>query len=231
MGVVDAAARGSVTLWRHAEASDRPTVSRTIHDRRGAAMQIVQRSDRHLGQSLRVLELSRVIGTRNVELPTAWARPHEDVVVAFDRFSPTNWQAHLASTDGDVLLAFPWHDHADLLLGGFESREFPIHADEDAWSVVVEGWWAWVKADGPHVYVAECDGDELARIRRPHKLDLRSPGLVTVDHVDFSWSRVPRVAYDRAWQDAIDTCHAGRPSPVGEWISEEPGDRRLRLSF
>jgi hypothetical protein len=194
-------------------------------------MQIVQRSDRHLGQSLRVLELSRVIGTRNVELPTAWARAHEDVVVAFDRFSPTNWQAHLASTDGDVLLAFPWHDHADLLLGGFESREFPIHADEDAWSVVVEGWWAWVKADGPHVYVAECDGDELARIRRPHKLELRSPGLVTVDHVDFSWSRVPRVAYDRAWQDAIDTCHAGRPLPVGEWISEEPGDRRLRLSF
>jgi hypothetical protein len=31
------------------------------------------------------------------------------------------------------------------------------------------------------------------------------------------------------WQDAIDACRAGRPSPVGEWISDHPGDRRMRL--
>jgi len=193
-------------------------------------MQIVQKSS-HSDQSLRVLELSRAIGTRNIDLPTAWARPHEDVVVAFDRFSPTNWQAHLASTEGDVLLAFPWHDHADRLLGGYQSGEFPIAADDDPWSALVEGWWGWVKADGPQVYVAECDGDEIARIRRSHKLEHRGSGLVAVDNVEFSWSRVPRVAYDRAWQDAIDACRAGYPSPVGEWISEAPGDRRLRLSF
>jgi hypothetical protein len=193
-------------------------------------MQIVQRSS-PTDQSLRVLELSRAIGTRNIDLPIAWARTHEDVVVAFDRFSPTNWQAHLVSTEGDVLLAFPWHDHAERLLGGWESGEFPIHAGEDAWSALVEGWWGWVKADGPLVYVAECDGDELGRIRRAHKLEHRGPGLVAVDNVAFSWSRVPRVAYDRAWQDAIDACRAGWPSPVGEWISEAPGDRRLRLSF
>ena len=193
-------------------------------------MQIVQRSG-HVDQSLRVLALSRAIGTRNIDLPIAWARPHEDAVVAFDRFSPTNWQAHLASTEGDVLLAFPWHDHADRLLGGYQSAEFPIHGDEDPWSALVEGWWGWVKADGSHVYVAECDGDEIDRIRRVHKLEHRCPGLVAVDNVEFSWSRVPRVAYDRAWQDAIDTCRAGWPSPVGEWISEEPGDRRLRLRF
>jgi hypothetical protein len=93
-------------------------------------MQIVHGSDRHLGRSLRVLELSRSIGTRNIDLPLAWARPHEDVVVAFERFSPTNWQAHLVSTDGEVLLAFPWHDHADRLLVGSENGEFPIPADE-----------------------------------------------------------------------------------------------------
>jgi hypothetical protein len=193
-------------------------------------MQIVQRSS-HTDQALRVLELSRAIGTRNIDLPTDWARPHQDVVVAFDRFSPTNLQAHLASTEGDVLLAFPWHDHADRLLGGYQSGEFPIQADEDPWSALVEGWWGWVKADGPQVYVAECDGDAIDRIRRAHKLEHRSPGLVAVDSVEFSWSRVPRVAYDRAWQDAIDACRAGWPSPVGEWISEAPGDRRLRLSF
>jgi hypothetical protein len=193
-------------------------------------MQIVQRSS-HTDQALRVLELSRAIGTRNIDLPTDWARPHQDVVVAFDRFGPTNLQAHLASTEGDVLLAFPWHDHADRLLGGYQSGEFPIQADEDPWSALVEGWWGWVKADGPQVYVAECDGDAIDRIRRAHKLEHRSPGLVAVDSVEFSWSRVPRVAYDRAWQDAIDACRAGWPSPVGEWISEAPGDRRLRLSF
>ena len=197
----------------------------------GAAIQIVQRSDRHLGRSLRVLELSRSIGTRSIELPIDWARPHEDVVVAFDPFSPTNWQAHLVSTDGEVLLAFPWHDNADRLLLGPWNRELPIHADEEVWDALVEGWWACVMADGPHVYLAECDGDELSRIRRGRRLEHRSPGLVAVDNVEFSWNRVPRVAYDRAWQDAIDTCRAGRPSPVGEWISEAPEDRRLRLRF
>jgi len=192
-------------------------------------MQIVQKFG-HV-ESLRVLELRRGIGTRNVDLPIAWARPHEDVVVAFDQFSPTNWQAHLASTDGDVLLAFPWHDHADRLLGGYQSGEFPIQAEEDSWSALVEGWCAWVKADGPQVYIAECDGDAIEHIRRPHKLEQRSPGLVAVDTVEFSWSRVPRVAYDRAWQDAIDSCRAGWPSPVGEWVADAPGDRRLRLRF
>ena len=194
-------------------------------------MQVVQRSDRHLGRSLRVLELSRSIGRRSIDLPLAWARPHEDVVVAFDPFSSTNWQAHLVSTEGDVLFAFPWHDHADRILLGRENGEFPIQADEQVWDALVEGWWAWVKADGQHVYVAECDGDEIHRIRHARKLEHRSPGLVAVDSVEFSWNRVPRVAYDRAWQDAIDTCRVGQPSPVGEWISETPSDRRLRLRF
>lgn len=178
-----------------------------------------------------MLELSRPIGIRSIDLPLAWARPHEDVVVAFERFSSTNWQAHLASTDGEVLLAFPWHDHADRILLGSENGEFPIQADEEVWNALVEGWWAWVKADGLYVYVAECDGDEIHRIRRARRVERRSPGLVAVDNVEFSWNRVPRVAYDRAWQDAIDTCCAGWPSPVGEWISEAPDDRRLRLRF
>jgi hypothetical protein len=178
-----------------------------------------------------VLTLPRSLGTRSIDFPVAWARPFEDVVVAFERFGPTNWQAHLVGTDGVVLLAFPWHDHADRILLGSENGEFPVRADEQGWEILMEGWWAWVRADGSHVYVAECDGDRIHHIRRARKLELRSPGVVAVDGVDFSWSRVPRVAYDRAWQDAIDTCRAGWPSPVGEWISEAPADRRLRLCF
>ena len=191
-------------------------------------MPIVQRSGRELGQSLRILELSRAIGTRSVDLPTAWARSHDDVVVAFEHFSESNWLAHLVSSDGDVLLAFPWHDHADEVLHRWDSKEFPIHADEE-WTALVDGWWAWVHADGLHVYLAECDGDKLGSIRRARKLHQQGPGLVTVDGVEFSWNRVPRVAYERAWQDAIDACRAGRPSPVGEWISDDPADRRMRL--
>jgi hypothetical protein len=194
-------------------------------------MQIAQKSDRRTGGTLRVLDLSRAIGRRHIDLPVAWARPHEDVVIAFELFSPSNWQAHLASTDGHVLLAFPWHDHADRILLRPYSAEFPVHADDEVWEARQEGWWGWVKADGPHVYVAECDGDAIDRIRRSHKLDHRSPGLVAVDNVEFSWSRVPRVAYDRAWQDAIDTCYSGQPSPVGEWLSDTPDDRRLHLFF
>ena len=118
-----------------------------------------------------MLELSGWIGHRSIELPVDWARPYEDVVVAFDLFNPTNWQAHLVSTDGPVLLAFPWHDNADRILLGHRSREFPVHADEEAWDALEEGWWAWVKADGPHVYIAECDGNKIDRIRRTRKLD------------------------------------------------------------
>jgi hypothetical protein len=191
-------------------------------------MQIVQRSGREVGQSLRILELGRAIGTRSIDLPTAWARSHDDVVVAFEDFGAGNWLAHLVSSDGDVLLAFPWHDHADQVLHRWDSREFPIHADEE-WTALVDGWWAWVHADGSHVYLAECDGDKLGSIRRARRLQQESPGLVTVDGVEFSWNRVPRVAYERAWQDAIDSCRAGRPSPMGEWISDDPGNRRMRL--
>ena len=114
------------------------------------------------------------------------ARSHEDVVVAFDRYEPTNWQAHLVSPDGDVLLAFPWHDNADRTLLGPRSGDFPIHADEEAWDALEEGWWAWVKADGPYVYIAECDGDMIHGIRRTRKLEHRSPGLVAVGNVEFS---------------------------------------------
>ena len=194
-------------------------------------MQIVQKQERQLEGSLRVLELPRAIGTRHVDLPRAWARPHEDVAVAFELFSATTWHAHLVSTEGDVLLAFPWHDHADRILLRPFSAELPIHAEEEAWEARAEGWRAWVMAEGPHVYIAESDGDRIDRIRRIHKLEHRSPGLVAAGNVEFTWNRVPRVAYDRAWQDAIDTCNAGRPSPVGEWISDEPHDRRLRLRF
>jgi hypothetical protein len=176
-----------------------------------------------------VLGLSGLIGTRNIELPIAWAQPHGNVVVAFDCYSPTNWHAHLVSTDGEVLLAFPWHDHADRILLGSVKGEFPIQADEEAWEAQEEGWWAWVKADGGDVYLAGCDGDEIHRVRRARKLEHRSPGIVAVDNVEFSWNRVPRVAYERAWLDAIDTCRAGQPSPVGEWASEAADDRRVRL--
>ena len=98
-----------------------------------------QRQASHLGRSQRVLELSGWIGHRSIELPSDWARPYEDVVVAFDRYDPTNWQAHLVSTDGEVLLAFPWHDNADRILGGYRSGDFPIHADEDAWDALEGG--------------------------------------------------------------------------------------------
>ena len=106
-----------------------------------------QRSASHLGRSQRVLELSGWIGHRSIELPSDWARPYEDVVVAFDRYDPTNWQAHLVSTDGEVLLAFPWHDNADRIWS--EPAAGISHpADEEAWDALEEGWWAWVKADG-----------------------------------------------------------------------------------
>jgi len=187
---------------------------------------IVQRSDRDTDVSLQVLSLSGRLGRRNISLPIAWARTHGSVVVAFDRYSPTNWHAHLVSTDGELLLAFPFHDHADRILLGPERWRFPIQAEEEAWEGRAEGWWAWVRASGPYAYLAGCD-DEIERVKRTRKLELRSPGLVAVDNVEFSWNRVPTIAYKQAWQDAVDTCYAGQPSPVGAWASESSDRVRL----
>jgi hypothetical protein len=187
----------------------------------------VQRSDRDPGVSLRVLGLSARHVRRNIDLPIEWARSHGGVVLAFDRYSATNWHAHLVSTDGEVLLAFPFHDHADRILLGPERERFPIRAQEEVWEEQADGWWAWVKANGPYVYLAGCDGDDIPRIRRTRKLELRSPGFVAVDNVEFSWNRVPTIAYDQAWEDAVDTCRAGQPSPVGEWASESSDRVRL----
>ena len=80
-------------LEGYAEHSDTPTVSGIGSRSKGGIIPIAQRSDRHLGRSQRGLELSGWIGPRSIDLPSAWARPHEDVVVAFDRHSPTNWKA------------------------------------------------------------------------------------------------------------------------------------------
>jgi hypothetical protein len=188
----------------------------------------MQARPRDLAQSLRILGLSAPLGrTRYIHLPTDWARPHGSVVVAFDRYSPTNWHAHLVSTDGELLLAFPFHDHADRVLLEAESGSFPIRAREEVWEAEEEGWWAWVKASGPYVFLAGCDRDDLPRIHHTRKLELRSGGLVTVDSVAFSWHRVPVVAYNQAWEDAVDTCRAGQPSPIGEWASESSDRVRL----
>lgn len=148
-----------------------------------------------------------------VDLPVAWARRHDDVVVAFEDWSRDNWHAYLVGT-GAVLLAFPWDDHADRLLVS-EPEEFPVAASEEAWDGHEQEWFVWVKAEGDDVYMAEGSFEDLGyRTRNPRRLSLLRPGIVSVDGFEVRWNVTSRAAYDRAWQDAILACRGGRPAPL-----------------
>ncbi len=171
--------------------------------------------------------------SKSVQLPASWAQRHVSVVVAFMAFSRRDWHVLLVGDDGDVLLAFPRTDHADrILLGEGDSAELPIVAPDEEWVDVEQGWWAWLKADGDDVFIAETDPDALVFASLAPKIQLVGPGHATADGVDFRWSCVDRSAYDRAWQDAIASCRRGKPSPICEWIEPEDPEAhsgRVRL--
>jgi hypothetical protein len=160
---------------------------------------------------------------RRVDLPLAWARRHENVVVAFEDWSRDNWHAYLVGDNGAVLLDFTWDDHADRLLVG-EPEKFPVAASEEAWWGREQEWFVWVKAEGDDVYMAEGSFEDIGyRVRNPRKLAPVRPGVVSVDGFEVRWNVASRAAYDGAWQDATLSCREGRPSPLlaGLSASEE----------
>lgn len=152
-----------------------------------------------------------------VDLPIEWARRHTEVEVAFKDWSRDNWHVYVVGDDATVLLSFPWDDHADRMLrdadAGFE--EFPVTAKEEAWEELEQEWFAWVRAHGDDVYMAEGSSDEMNfRVRNARRLDLVQPGVVSVDGFEVTWNVTKRVAYDRAWRYAIASCREGQPFPL-----------------
>jgi hypothetical protein len=103
-----------------------------------------------------------------IDAPLAWARRHEDVVVAFEKLSRGKWSAYLVGDDGAVLLSFDWLA-ADGLLAGEEWEEFPIKARDETWLEFEQGWFGWVKSDGEDVYVAEGPSEDMVRLRKGRK--------------------------------------------------------------
>ena len=165
-----------------------------------------------------------------VELPAAWAREHADVVVALgDAGGELGWHACVAGDEGAILLTFPWYDHADRILRGERPAEqFPTTAPDEEWSDLEQGWFGWASGDGGFVYLAEGDFDQILAVRNARTLERIRPGVVAVEGVEVSWNRVPREAYERAWADAIASCRAGAPFPVGVWTAA--ADARVDFS-
>jgi hypothetical protein len=183
-------------------------------------------------RSLRVFEAAIVSPQfefdLEVELPLAWARRHDSLVVGFDFDSVLGWHARLVGDDGHVLLNFPWYDHVDRSLGGARRTwyrpwavafidELPTSPTDEGWDDLDQGWWGRVIPDGADVYIAETDHDEITSAP-PGRVVLERPGHVFVNGVLVTWSCVTRELYDRAWREAIESCRRGRPSPVGERI-------------
>lgn len=171
-----------------------------------------------------------------LELPTAWARRHEQVVVAFDHDSLLGWHARLVGDEGIVLLSFPWTDHVDRILrrGDMRTRRgssldvLPIEAADETWDELEQGWNGWVKADGGDVFIAETDFDAMTDAPRSALPTFREPGSVAIDAVEITWSCVHRSAYDEAWMNAIASCKRRDPSPIGEWIDGVGKRMRIR---
>ena len=167
-----------------------------------------------------------------VDLPTAWARRHESLAVAFtDERGDVDfgWHAQLVGDDGEGLLSFPWFDHADRALAArgerllgllrgrllFPQDDFPTTLADEGWNELEQGWWGRVIPDGLDVFVAETDFDAITDAA-PGQIVRGDPGHVFVNGVHVAWNVVSRDLYDRAWQTAIASCRRGRPSPVGE---------------
>ena len=175
-------------------------------------------------RTLRVFEIASNTGDVGVDLSVSWAKHHESVVVAFhDSGRPLGWHAWLVGEDGDLLLSFPWHDHADKALGGprlfqpssWFSYDFPVQLTEKGWNELEQGWWGRVIPDGHLVFLAETDFDAIID-DPPGNVVCERPGRVLAGDVVILWSCTSREAYDRAWQQAIAACRTGRPAPIGE---------------
>jgi hypothetical protein len=162
-----------------------------------------------------------------LDLPLAWARRHESLVVGFDFNSKLlGWHARLVGDEGHVLLNFPWSDHVDRSLGGFRRTwyrpwhgafgdELPTALTDEGWDDLDQGWWGRIIPDGADVYIAETDHDEITSAP-PGRVVRAEPGFVFVNEVLVTWSCVSRDLYDAAWRAASESCRRGRPSPVGE---------------
>ncbi len=161
-----------------------------------------------------------------LDLPVSWAKHHETVVVAFhDSGRPLGWHAWLVGENGELLLSFPWHDHADTALGGpqlfqpgtwfRQVDDFPVELTEKGWNELEQGWWGRIILDGDLVYIAETDFDAITD-DAPGSVACERPGRILVGDVEVLWNRTSREAYDRAWQQAIAACRSGRPAPVGD---------------
>ena len=162
-----------------------------------------------------------------LDLPVSWAQHHESAVVAFHRtdYRPLGWHAWLVGESGELLLSFPWYDHADSALGGprlfqpgtwfRQADAFPVELTENGWDDLEQGWWGRVIPDGDLVYIAETDFDAITD-DPSGSVACERPGRVRVGDVEVLWNRTSREAYDRAWQQAIAACRSGRPSPVGD---------------
>lgn len=195
-------------------------------------MRFMDFGERDVHGSFCVFEVTRGFTRRSqlrVELPAAWARDHAGAVVVFLPFGgDLGAHACVIGDEGAVLLTFPWYDHMDrVLLAATDWERPPIEATEEEWEDLEQGWFAWVKADGDRVYIADGDFDEILTVRDARRLERRRPGVVAVDDVEVRWNCVPRVSYDSAWESAIESCRAGRPSPVGEWADRSRDQVRL----
>lgn len=165
----------------------------------------------------------RSLAVFGIELPLRLARDNHHVFVGFDS-GYFGWHACLVGNDGDVILDFPWYDHADMSLGGrlrhapgrkLSINRFPTTLTEEGWDDLEQGWWGQVTPVGGDVFVAETDFDAWTDGTESSGIVEARPGYLFVKGVLVTWNRVRREAYERAWQAAIDSCRGGRPSPAG----------------
>jgi hypothetical protein len=149
-----------------------------------------------------------------VALPPAWAAERPRVQVIFEDWDVCGWHAVLESPDGEAVLSFPWQDHVDKMLRGEVPSELPDPAlPTGAWDDLDQGWWASVRAVGDAVFIAETDLDRLLDVRGTPVASLSDLGHVELSGVPVLWSRVPRSAWEEAWNVARASCAGGAPAP------------------
>lgn len=138
-----------------------------------------------------------------VDLPLKWARRHAQVeVVITGGGGATGRHARVLGDDGEIVMTFPWLDHADVALRKPPPWELPVEIADGRWDDVEQGWWASIVQVDDMLYLAETDFDAIPAITGKVALEQGTPGLVFVNGVEVRWHCVPEHAHDAAWRAA-----------------------------
>jgi hypothetical protein len=171
-----------------------------------------------LEPTLQVFRMATVAGVVSSRLPVSRARTVHAVAVRPDgpvdggpAGQPLRVVDAAAAVDDEPLMTFPWAGGFDDLVAGRRRWDGvpPVPLPDAGWHDLDQAWWAWLVVHDGWVFGAQTEYDaamDALAARAP--LTWTGSGQGLLGAVPLTWFRVPRPAWDAAWQLAVEQVHA-----------------------